>query len=85
MGTDFVLQVKCSIFWPNRGLRVYLDIYVLDFQKSRFKYLSIFYILVLFSSKHPILQAFCVEIHPNHKKNDFGKKNNGKPNQKKHL
>ena len=24
---DFVVQVKCTIFWLNRGLRVYLDLY----------------------------------------------------------
>ena len=30
---DFVLQVKCTIFWLNRCLRVYLDLYAPDFQK----------------------------------------------------
>ena len=58
MGTEFVLQVKCSIFWPNRGLWVYLDTYVPDFQKVP---PSTFYILVLFSQKRPIMEAFCVK------------------------
>ena len=31
MDTGFVLQVKCTIFWFNIGLRVYLDLYVPDF------------------------------------------------------
>ena len=39
MCTDFVCQVKCTISWLNRGLRVYLDLYVLDFPKSTSKYL----------------------------------------------
>ena len=38
MGTDFFLQVKCTIFWLNIGLRVYLDLYVPDFPKSTSKY-----------------------------------------------
>ena len=38
--TDFVVKVKCTIFWLNRGLRIYLDMYVLDFQKSTSKHLS---------------------------------------------
>ena len=37
-GTDFVPQGKCTIFWLNRGLRVYLDFYVSDFPKSISKY-----------------------------------------------
>ena len=28
MCTDFVCQVKCTVSWLNRGLRVYLDLYV---------------------------------------------------------
>ena len=38
MCTDFVLQVKWSTFWVNRGLRVYLDLYVTDFLKGTSKY-----------------------------------------------
>ena len=29
-GPKFVVQVKCTIFCINRGLRVYLDLYVPD-------------------------------------------------------
>ena len=39
MYTDFVLQVKCTIFWLNSGLMVYLDLYAPDFPKSTSKYL----------------------------------------------
>ena len=35
---DFVPQGKCTIFWLNRGLRVYLDLYVLDFPQNISKY-----------------------------------------------
>ena len=38
MFTYFVLKVKCTIFWLNRGLMVYLDLYALDFPKSTSKY-----------------------------------------------
>ena len=27
MDPDFVVKVKCTIFWLSRGLRVYLDLY----------------------------------------------------------
>ena len=68
MGTEFVPQGKCTIFWLNRGLRVYLDLYVSDFPKSISKYFlypSTFYILVLFFiPKHPIVEAFLVEQPP---------------------
>ena len=63
MRTDFVLQVKCTIFWLNRGLMVYLDLYAPDFPKSTG---STFYILVLFSLKQTILEVFLVKTHPNH-------------------
>ena len=39
MGTDFVLQVKCTIFWLKRGWRVHLDLYAPDFPKSTSMYL----------------------------------------------
>ena len=41
MDPDFVVQVKCTIFGLNRGLRVYVDMYALDFykKKSTSKYL----------------------------------------------
>ena len=57
MYTDFVLQVKRTIFWLNIGLIVYLYFYVPDFPKSTTKYF--FSILVLFSPKHPLLEVFC--------------------------
>ena len=57
MGTDFVFQVKSIMFWLNKGLRVYLDLYVPDLSKSTSKY-YFFYILVLFSLKHPLLEVF---------------------------
>ena len=41
MGTDFVLQVKCTKFWLNIGLRVYSDLYIPDFPKSTSKYFII--------------------------------------------
>ena len=34
MVADFVIVVKCTIFWLNRGLMGYLDFYVPDFPKS---------------------------------------------------
>ena len=37
MDPDFVVQVKCIIFWLNWGLRVFLDTYVPDFPKSTSK------------------------------------------------
>ena len=39
MDPDFVLHVKCTIFWLNRGLRVYFDLHPPDFPKSTSKYL----------------------------------------------
>ena len=54
MCTDFVLLVKCIIFWLNIGLRVYLDLYVPDFPKSIPKYFFIsFFSFFLFLSKTP--------------------------------
>ena len=41
MGIDFVFKVKCTIFWLNIGLRVYLDLYRPDFPKSTCKYFII--------------------------------------------
>ena len=39
MYSDFVVELKSSKFWINRGLRVYLDLYALNFQKFTFKYM----------------------------------------------
>ena len=39
MGTDFIFQVKCTMFWIKRGLRVHLDLYAPDFPKCTSKYL----------------------------------------------
>ena len=36
---NFVVGVKCTIFWLKRGLRVYLDLYAPYFPKSTSKYL----------------------------------------------
>ena len=38
-GTDFVCQVKCTIFWLKRGLNVHLNLFLPDFSKSTFEYL----------------------------------------------
>ena len=58
MGTDFVLQIKCTIFWLNRGLREYLDLYAPDFPKSTSKY---FLHPSTFSLKHPFLEVFLIK------------------------
>ena len=39
MDHDFVFQVKCTMFWLNRGLRVYLDLFLPNFSQSTIKYL----------------------------------------------
>ena len=57
-GLRLFSHVKCTIFWLNIDLRVLLNLYVLDFPKSTSKYF--FYILVLVSPKHPLLEAFCL-------------------------
>ena len=57
MGTDFVIQVKFTIFWLNRGLRVYLDLYASDFPKSTSQY---FLHPSTFKSQTP-----CERNHPN--------------------
>ena len=68
MFTDFVLKVKCTIFWLNRGLMVYLDFYAPDFPKSTSKY---FLQPSTFSLKHPIFVAILVKNHQI-MKNTFG-------------
>ena len=60
MFTDFVLKVKCTIFWLNRGLMVYLDLYAPDFPKSTSKY---FLQPSTFNLKHPIFVAILVKNH----------------------
>ena len=59
MCTDFVIQVKYTIFWLNRGLRLYLDWYVRDVQRKVPQ--GTFYILILFSQKHHILEPSLVK------------------------
>ena len=49
---------KCNIFWLNIGLRVYLDLYLMNFPKSTSKYFIFF--LQLFSPKHPFWEAFAL-------------------------
>ena len=39
MHCDFIVHVKHSIFWLNRGFRENFDLYVPVFSKSTFKYL----------------------------------------------
>ena len=39
MDPDFVVEVKCTIFWLNKGLRLYFDLFAPDFPKSTSKYL----------------------------------------------
>ena len=39
MDPDFVVHVKCTIFWLNGGLRVSLDLFARDFPKSSSQYL----------------------------------------------
>ena len=73
MGTDFVLQVKCIIFWLNIGLRVYLDLFVADCQKSTCKYFFLY--PSTFKSKTPYFgDVFVNKKHRKHVKNYFGKK-----------
>ena len=36
MDPDFVARINCTIVWLNYGLRVYLDLYALDFPKKIF-------------------------------------------------
>ena len=32
-----VIEVKCTVFWHNRGLRVYFNLYASDFVKKKKK------------------------------------------------
>ena len=67
MGPDFVVQVKCTIFWLNRGLRIYLNFVMAYFPKSTSKYLfglSTFF----FSTKHSTLEAVWFKRHSNQEK-----------------
>ena len=38
MNPEFVIRQKCSIFWANRVLRVYFDLYAANFPKSTMKF-----------------------------------------------
>ena len=40
MDHEFIVRVEYTIFWLNRGLKLYLDFYALDFTKSTSKYLD---------------------------------------------
>ena len=72
MCTDFVLQVKFTIFWLNRGLRVYLDLYASDFPKSTSQY---FLHPSTFKSQTPYFGGFFGKRnHPNHVKYILAKK-----------
>ena len=35
---DFLIGIKCTIIWINRGLRVYFDMFAADFPNSTGKY-----------------------------------------------
>ena len=65
MDTDFIVQVKSTIFWLDRGLRVYLDCLRRIFQKVP---LSTFLTSVHFQSKTPYFGSVLAESHPNHVK-----------------
>ena len=71
MGTDFVLQVKCTIFWLDRGLRVFLDLYVPDFPKSTPKYFL--YPSTFIVQNTLFWRCFWLKKHPNHVKPIFAK------------
>ena len=72
MGTDFFLQVKGTIFWLNKGLRVYLDLYVSDFPKSTSQY---FLHPSTFKSQTPYFGGFFGKRnHLNHVKYILAKK-----------
>ena len=82
MGTDFVLQVKYPIFWLNRGLRVYLDLYAPDFPKSTSKY---YLHPITFQSKTPYFGGVFGKNHPNHEKKKIWQKKNMKTQSKLNL
>ena len=72
MLNDFVLQVKFTIFWLNRGLRVYLDLYSSDFPKSTSQY---FLNPSTFKSQTTYFGGFFGKRnHPNHVKYMLAKK-----------
>ena len=43
---EFISWVKCTIFWLNRGLMVYFDMYLPDFEEEK-KYLKVVFTLEL--------------------------------------
>ena len=51
MGTDFVLQVTCTIFWLKRGLRVHLGLYAPDCPKSTAKYFIFTKVIRMYRSR----------------------------------
>ena len=59
MDPDFVDQVRCALFWLNRGLRVYLNFYIPDLKKKYIK-VPIWPQYFFFSTTHPSLEAFYV-------------------------
>ena len=69
MDPNFFVQVKYTMFGLNRGLRVHLDLFAPDVSKSTF------FASVLFSTKHPILEAFWFKNHSNHVKTIVAKEN----------
>ena len=74
MNPDFVVQIKCTIFWLNRGLSVNLDLYAPDFPKSTSKYL--FGLIIFLVQKTLFWSRFWFKNHPNHVKHIVAKKKN---------
>ena len=73
MDPDFVGNVKCALFWPDRGLRVYLDLYVPDHPKTSSKYpFGLKYLLV---TNTPFWRIFWFKDHSNHVPPIFAKQN----------
>ena len=73
MDPDFVVPVKYTIFWLNRGLRVYLDVYASDFSKSTSQYFL--HPSTFFYFQTPYFGGFVwLKNHPNHVKPILAKK-----------
>ena len=80
MGTDFVFQMKCTIFWLTIGLRVYLGLYVPDFPKNTSKYFFLY--PSTFQSKTPSFEVVFVNKSTQNMKKRILARNNGKLSQK---
>ena len=65
MAPDFVIRVKCIIFWHNKGLRVYFDLYAANFLKSRKK--STLFNLQIKINPSPNTEPKCGAFYSNNK------------------